>query len=1234
MDWSTPVLLSLLPAVLLLVQGGSCLRGDRPSFVRWFGVVAITVAALDVVLALLLITGTLAPSREFAAVMVKGTLPSLGLTALLVGLPLMVGLGWHVARTAAGQPSRLRWLLVAGLLVGASAVYRVDVLNPEFPAHARVYTHELLWPPLLLWVGFCFVEACYAILRLQSRAWRLWADTALVVAPAVWALESSWPVAADVKSAWSAALILCLTLSTGLGVWLAAGVLAPRRCRWPLRLGLSVAGAAIGLWIAVHWLPGDTRPLTSWLVWPGSPAVVAALGLRTAWRLRRAGSLDGSLRPPVRPRQILSFVALVFIAASFAELVYFGFLDPVVPLVVFMVAVAVQAEATTRGPLTLIWQLAPGRQLWGEGSPLRRWTVSGGARLRTLKDHTIVVAKTLLALPSVPVAIGKFLVLVLALIVIVELPNAGQTVVEPFATHVKEDGAIVPLGQRISDRVLNEVALIDQRLRPDTVRLLPRGSEVEPSFKLVAGATTAGLDATFARGNELDLGYVKVPATFVLAVTRDPIRALMGVRVISGTVQQGPRGHDLLARSSTGETWRIEPTIAVAHETPASVELVNELAEKLAFEIVIGTDRTMRIAGLTHSWKAYKDFRKGLEHWQEFETGQRVEDLSAAIRSFREATRNHPSFALAFYRLGLALQRDAQPAAAAEALRASLRINEDLVAAYLALASTLYDHDKYLALMPTPAVAPATPVRDAGAGGSRAPRPEVVSLRAEARALWLHVIRRPPHTVSLADRASAFYGLCRSAQDDEAFGTRKDPGDRLRRLAYYYCRRADHLYAALPPAERASAPIKEAQASVLNDLGRALTWRFERDTSIADNQWRCRRDDSLPGGPLRAAALGYLERAEALAPLNEAIRCRTASVALALGRRERMDALKFDASARVRLADRLARRAKRQASAEARVNEYRRALEEYADAIELNPTLFPALNGFASAVWVWRLNWPGDAAAAAYAHEAETHARRALEVAKERRSREDTIVATATLGNVLLAQARPLEAIEHLREANALAPDHARWNEVRWSLAQAYLCANTNDGATRVSEGKTVRREHALPLLDTVRRIEETREGGPFSSIPAALDPAPDYHVCRRNPTAIVDRQPAADGPLYVLAPRSVRYEPNRLCDRMGVRADRGVHPDQGADLRDVRNRRVVLRVWGGGVSREIELDAPQHLSVQLHSPPRATHHYYFVQLEDDKGAPVSEVFPLTTFDEAGGRCTRNLIRLVYVRER
>ncbi len=1202
-DRTLPVIV-LLPAVIFLIQGGNCLRRGRPPFVRWFGALAVTLAGLNIVLAVLLLTGTLVPSREFASVMVKGTPAYFGLVALQLGLSVIAGLGWHVTRMAACHMNQLRWLMVAALLVGASAVYRVEVLNAGDPAYARVYAYNLFWPPLLLWLWFCFFESCYAILRLRSRLWRAWAHATLVVAPAIWALESLAFGTEEVKYSWWAVLIVSLPLSTGLGAWLALGGLWDRRPPLWRRLALSIAAAVNGLWLASHWLSSDIWPLASWLVWPGFPLLVGVLGLWRFWRMQR--ETPGPESPPLRRRQILSLVALVFIAASFTELVYFGLLGPLVPLIVFIVAWTVQAEATARGPLTRLAECAHSGHLWADHSPLRQWSTAITGRAQALWSKGLNGVHALVAMPSIPVAIAKFAVLVLGLIILMELPNAGQTVVEPFTAQVKEDGATLPLGQRISDRVLNEVALIDQRLRSDTVRLLPRGAETEPAFKLVPGSA-AGAEAAFAKGSELDLGYVKVPATFLLALSRDPVRAVMGVRVITGTVQTGPGGHYLLARSSTGETWRVEPS------DPDRAD--GGIAEKLAFEIVTGTDRAMRMAGLTHSWKAYKEFRKGLDHWQAFETGQRVEDLAAAIADFREATRSHPSFALAFYRLGLALQRDGQPTAAEEALRASLRINEDLVAAYLALASTLYDHDAYLALLPAPAAAmpPARPSRS----GKKSP--ERLARQAEALRLWFHVIHRPPHTVLQSDRASAFYGLCRYAFDDEDFKTDKH----LMRLAYYYCRRAEHLYATLPSAERASAPIKEATASVLDDLGRILTRPFaddQLDQRDADKLWRCR--ERIPRGPLRHAALAYLERAEELAPLNEAIKCRAAALALSLGQGERMEALEVDASARVRLAERLARRAKRRADPTDRLKNYERALTEYAEAIKLNPTMSRALNGFAYTFWEWRLVAPDQPEAAKWAREAESNARRALDVAKDRGSIEDRIEATGTLGKLLLAQARPLEAIGHLEAAQRAAPDHARWNEARWALAQAYLCANTNDVATEVAARDVVRREQALPLLDKIKELEQTRESRPFSSAPRALDPV-EHPVCLRNPKAIVDPRPAPDGPRYVLDGQKLTNGANRLCDRLGVRAAvRGGTDD------------LVLHVWGGGVDRELPVDAPANRSVQLPSSPRATRHYYFVQLEDSAGRPVSDVHPLNTSPDEGGRCTRNLLRLEFARER
>ena len=276
-----------------------------------------------------------------------------------------------------------------------------------------------------------------------------------------------------------------------------------------------------------------------------------------------------------------------------------------------------------------------------------------------------------------------------------------------------------------------------------------------------------------------------------------------------------------------------------------------------------------------------------------------------------------------------------------------------------------------------------------------------------------------------------------------------------------------------------------------------------------------------------------------------------------------MRALEVDASARVRLARQLADSARTGPNRKSKLTAYPLALTEFSEAIKLNPTMFTALNGFANTFWEWRLVSPKEPGAAVFAQEAETYARRALEIAKERRSKEDIIVANATLGNVLLAQARPLEAIDHLKEADdgakEIAPQHARWNEVRWSLAQAYLCAGENDIAMRV-ERDPVRRE-AVPLLDEIRKIEQTREWRPFSSIPTILDPVWNYHVCLRNPKAVVDRLPSAEGPLYVLWAQKPSGKRNRLCDRMGVSAEvTGL----------VRDDYLQLRVWGGGVSREL----------------------------------------------------------------
>src|SRR6185295_6315921 len=153
--------------------------------------------------------------------------------------------------------------------------------------------------------------------------------------------------------------------------------------------------------------------------------------------------------------------------------------------------------------------------------------------------------------------------------------------------------------------------------------------------------------------------------------------------------------------------------------------------------------------------------------------------LTQAIRTFRAAIGVDPNFALAHYRLGLALQKDRQPLAAAEALRNSLKANPGFVPARVALASVLYGiESRAVAMSLGPSERSGSkvqPGKDAAAprltspgdgdgptlsgpelaGGRHAPMLE------EARTLWQSVVTAD--SASPLDRAASWAGLCRYA---------------------------------------------------------------------------------------------------------------------------------------------------------------------------------------------------------------------------------------------------------------------------------------------------------------------------------------------------------------------------------------------------------------------------------------------------------------------------------------
>jgi tetratricopeptide (TPR) repeat protein len=245
--------------------------------------------------------------------------------------------------------------------------------------------------------------------------------------------------------------------------------------------------------------------------------------------------------------------------------------------------------------------------------------------------------------------------------------------------------------------------------------------------------------------------------------------------------------------------------IAVVHN-PTPADAAGALADELAFRIM-SSDPKLAAAGMTSSWEAFQPFKQGLEQYSRYANMYDMAALSSAIDLFRDATRKDPSFAQAYYYLGLALQKDWQPGASADAFRTSLNTNANFAAAYNALAYHLYYYDQSY----VQTAASVSPIPPAFPSERRA-RIE------EARRLWYKALSLPTQAATLADRASAYYGLCSDALD-RAEPRDTQPSDDYWQpatqdgynLAYFYCQQAERLYAVLSSEQRASPQIKQGE---------------------------------------------------------------------------------------------------------------------------------------------------------------------------------------------------------------------------------------------------------------------------------------------------------------------------------------------------------------------------------------------------------------------------------------
>ncbi len=1125
-----------IAAATLLVRSTHLLRiPQAPPGLRCFGWVTLIVTALAVLLHVLIAVGMLVISPEFGIAMVQGgTVARLGLDAALVAIGIVGGLGWHAARLRADRPDRRNQLVVAGLLIGVWAASQTQLVNPQDGVALQIHSNDVWRPPLQLWLAACLVATGLAESMLSRGLVRAFVITLALAALAMRArLQLDF---ADDQDAgyWSVIGSIAIPAAWAMAGWLTVPwpLKGQGLARTAVKAGVPFVGAVVGsvlwwwwwsslatadarndIWLA---LPGPQPfggALESWLsatvrstllvamvsalvlVWP---LLLGVLRGPSFWR-RRTRALK---RVTAREWAILASNALI--AASLAELFYVAGFSPGMALTAFLLGWIFFSELLYPGALAGVCVRAASGKLLDEGSPLRAASAGFPAAVAKGMQGLSALLAALFRAQSFPVALLKVVAAVLLLVALAEIPNAGKTII--LAVQTPEGTAYKGIGQAVADQLASRLAVLNDELRPDLI-LLKALTKDGSKGMLATSHGSSTLDTALAKSSDVKWGEFSFPLATLVAPVQAPMRTLLGVRVISGSLHETHEAYTLLAESTAGENWTVTfarpkppaaagapptngghaPTQSIksddskagaAEPRPVAgsafgpADAIPYLADELAFRIRRGDPRLSAL-GMTGSWDAFDSFRKGLHSWHHFEVAENYEELGDALDAFRKAVQLDPAFALAHYRLALALQRDGQPAQAVGELRESLRVSPDFLPAVAALAATLSDFDSFYYSSPA---------------AYRRAEPDPVaqeSRDAEARDLWQRLLQSPADAASL-DLASANYGLCRGA-----FATlMKEESQTTYFETYFYCKRSDELYSRLPKGQQASTPVQFARAGVLYFLG-SLLEQWQR-TPVQKRGWHCRaddydsepdaeavrRDDSISNayfvGPFSAIAVVYYQRAAALLPQDRDVRCSLARMARATGEEGPIEKLRHNADARWALAEGFMERS------QSDQRYLRLALDQYREALRLDPHHIESLNGFAYAAWRWILSQDKNGPDAKTLAEAERYARTAAALTAVRSNSNLSALTRSTLGEILLAQGRGAEALGELSGAHKLAEGagvrHAFFNELRWDLAQAALCAAA--AANRTGSGAKARkfREEATKMMRAVQDTEQLRE--------------------------------------------------------------------------------------------------------------------------------------------------------------
>ncbi|HEX4807828.1 MAG TPA: hypothetical protein VH325_02795 [Bryobacteraceae bacterium] len=1253
--------------VLLVSQSTSCFLKHRRS--TGVGFINLILAVLIAGTVWAIQTGHLVAAIDFASIMVQGRAAIWFLRTALLGLALLPALCLlKLLRLKLQMPNNGEWWFIgAAVFIGVLAGFRIVPVNPTDPSYLQVFQYDVWWPGLALWLTIC-LSGCILLLAdaFSALFWGAFtaAWTSGLAAFAV--AKADLPDAAS-RRIWPVVEYAALPLSLGLlllYIYRYTGLSARFKASLAILFGVCMI----------------VFPFTTSMV-HASLSVVPLLVFMTATGVLIFHQLRESKTAPqgtenILPRWNLAGIAiglaLPIVAIAVGDLFAGGYLPTYIDVAIALLFWVLFAERLSQHALDQLPQLFKDNQL--QLRPVRvllhssRLVGRAGFRgVKTVVDYVFSGSPVTAAIKAVLIPI----LVVLALAALNEVFNTGKIVVSSF-TWLGEKDAKEDISGVIAPAVINALGRLHYDLRQDLIIASRSQSGEHPqNVQFFSAGTDTSLSSAIAQGSDLEISGLKLPLNSLVFPIQTLARRILHIQVITGSVRKVSEGeYAVTIDSSYGRSWFevVHASSAAPSDAEKSKPVVNSTAdppdacmeafgardtlsqgmEQIAFDIATGEPRFLSL-GLSTNAEAFRCFRAGLQSWNRYIASASPGDLSSAITLFQDAVKHDQQFALAYYRLGLCLQKADQPGAAVDEFRASFQANPDFIpaAAWAAITLNAFS-DNYPS---QPAVLPP----DANGIGAKAAQAQSL----EAMRIWSQLLNLSHQAQSRTELQRAYYGFCDYERGELASEYAASPGtpidQRVYYLPYFYCKRAESLFAGMQTADRIDRDERSLQAVILNDIGVALDWHKQNRSALTPEETGSGDKRVLPCAssqyaPDEVATLGaeapmyifvgrsrqslrYYERSLALKSDDPVVQCNAAMAETALNRGTAARAirqLERDTFVRSALASGLENTARSTADAKTARQYFMMALNEYQRSLLLDSASVNVLNGYAYTCWEWYVSYRRGAADIPpswdIVNRAERYSREAVRLAYQRQNNQLLSETLDTLGELLVEQDRLSEAIIHLKEAaqayNSWPLDH----EPRWDLATAEFCA--------ADEAQGAQHERLLGEasadLANLRKEERTKEGQlqewhPFHPngdlwVHDATD-ATQRLVCP-------EKQLPPDGHHWPFSMDAPSYSAGVGCGLTAVSAS--LLQSASVQSAQAESTALYLHIWGNNTNERIPLNSGTARSIQVEDGPDTMSGIYYAALETSEGAPWSAAKTFDVFPRSGKECSKSSIHMVF----